>query len=290
MEIPEALIETFNRWQDARRPSQVRSSWRVEAWAKQMPEHETFLKSLREGSIGREDCINLIGKVTDEESAIQAFLLAMIWGYGPVGYGPYRTHRVLAEPKTPGRLLEVAQVAQSSGGLAAFNHISMERKKDRSFLKFLGPAFGTKYIYFLTAAITSVETTPVMDAVVRGWFRKNVANVSLNVIEWRGESYRVFLDHLRNWARELGEGKDFIELDVVEYLIFASGANFERRKAWSEEWDRGENELTVSELLDRLKATCDSGSGAHTEAIALIDELEKVLEPQLDVAENLLRS
>lgn len=286
METPDALIETYDRWQRAGWPPQVESRWNVDSWIRQLPEHEKFLRGLPQKSMGREEGIALINKVTDEESAVHAFLIAMIWGYGPVGYGPFRSRRVLESANAPARLLEVADIAQSRGGLEAFEHIVNQRQQERGYLKFLGPAFGTKYLYFLTAAVQTVDPTPVMDAVVTRWFRKNVTDVSITVFDWRSESYSAFLAHLREWSQSLVEqGAMPLDLGEVEYLIFAAGANFEKSEEWSEEWDNEVGPLSVSDLLDRLRATRVGTSDIDKRAMQLIDELEAVLATELETVE-----
>ena len=47
--------------------------------------------------------------LNDESDAVRVFVAAMVWGYGRVGYGPFRTARVLAENSSaPEVLLEAA--------------------------------------------------------------------------------------------------------------------------------------------------------------------------------------
>lgn len=287
MDTPEALRDAYKRWNRAGRPSQVPSRWKLDSWIRQLPECKAVLSGLPQGAIDRSDAIELTGEVNDEESAVRAFLISMIWGYGPVGYGPYRSRRVLNSPDAPARLLKVARIAQTAGGLKAFEHIEVQRRADRAYLKYLGPAFGTKYLYFLTASVGPANTTPVMDAVVRRWFRKNVPDASMNVLYWDTESYAAFLDHLRYWSKALvGEEGEPLDLADVEYLIFAAGANFENNREWSEEWERDVEPLSISDLLDRLRASCAGSSDIETRATTLLDELEDVLAPKLDVLDS----
>lgn len=284
METPETLQETYKRWNDAGRPPQWRSSWKLNSWVRQLPEYEELLSGLPQGGLGRRDAVVLIGEIKDEESAVRAFLLAMIWGYGPVGYGPYRSRRVLNSPDAPARLLDVARIAQTDGGLKAFEHIESQRAKHRDYLKYLGPAFGTKYLYFLTAPIDTVDTTPVMDAVVWRWFRKNVMGASIDVFRWETESYAVFLDHLRYWSQSLaGDDDEPLDLDDVEYLIFASGLDFKNGR---EEWEQEGEPLSISDLLDRLRAACAADPDLDARAARLIDDLEASLAPKLELLES----
>lgn len=103
--------------------------------------------------------------VEDDETAGRAFIAAMVWGYGPVGYGPFRTARVLQENADAGdRLAAVARVARDSGGMAAFEHIANRP------LRYLGVAFGTKYLYFCSVAHEHrAGPALILDAVVCRW-------------------------------------------------------------------------------------------------------------------------
>ncbi len=202
----------------------------------------------------------------------------MLWGYGPVGYGAFRTRRILDEPEASRALLEVATVAQAEGGLAAFALICERRHHDAGYLKWLGPAFGTKYLYFLTAAIDPDRATPVMDAVVRRWFSKHVPDQKLIVDTWNEPSYRKFLDCLETWSDELSSlGRTKVTMDDVEYLIFADGNNFEDNAEWRESWDAEALELPVSELIDQLRARVSANLGDGSEAMSHLDELEQAL-------------
>ena len=70
------------------------------------------------------------------------------------------------------------------------------------YLKYLGPAFGTKFLYFLTAASNDVDTTPVLDAVIRRWFTKH-AEVKLYTAWWDLDSYSRYLGLLGEWRTQL---------------------------------------------------------------------------------------
>jgi hypothetical protein len=160
-------------------PSQPPSAWSRTSWLKQFPEHASFLTSLPD-HLDRTETARRAHHAQTPSGATQAFLTAMIWGYGPVGYGAWRTARVLTEnPQAADRLAEVAQVASDHGRLAGFQNLA-----DKP-LRYLGVAFGTKYLRFVTAANPhSYGIAPILDAVVRRWLATH-AGVRLNIDEWR---------------------------------------------------------------------------------------------------------
>ncbi|UZD61108.1 hypothetical protein [Brevibacterium sp. JSBI002] len=274
MTTPDALITTYERWQKAGRPTQIPSPWKLKSWTNQLGHYKEFFNRLNGDPIDRKQAVQLSPIVTNEEEAVQVFLLAMLWGHGLVGYGPFRTSRILDRPEAAAELLEVAQVAQRDGGLAAFKLVVDRRNgESRSFLKWLGPAFGTKYIYFLTAKNNPQEPAPVMDAVVYRWFRKHAPDRKLRVDFWHTPSYEQFLNSLEEWASDIAQrfGQE-IRIDDVEYLIFAEGSRFEGND-WSELWEAEQRAASASLLFDQLRALASSHQN-HQFSFELIDKLE----------------
>ncbi|MGP5725410.1 8-oxoguanine DNA glycosylase OGG fold protein [Arthrobacter rhombi] len=275
MTTPKRLTTTLDRWVRAGRPIQVASRWNTATWSRQFPAHQAFFDGLKTDRLNRHEAVQHIGRINNETEAVEAFLLAMLWGYGPVGYGAFRTRRILDEPGAYQALLEVAQTAQTEGGLEAFNLICARRDQNRGYLKWLGPAFGTKFLYFATAAVAPQQATPVMDAVVRRWFAKHAPDHQLIVDVWHQPSYKVFLDCLEAWSSELTAfSGETVTKDEVEYLIFADGNNFENNAEWRESWDVETLELPVSELIDQLRARIAAEFGDESEAMKSLDDLE----------------
>lgn len=87
----------------------------------------------------------------------------MVWGYGRVGYGAFRTARVLAKNATATRTLrEAAGRARRDGGPEAFSWLAKNR------LTWLGVAFATKYLYFCNGPSPSAPAL-VLDRPVQRW-------------------------------------------------------------------------------------------------------------------------
>lgn len=280
--MPDALLQTYERWYRAGRPAQVGSRWNRTAWSRQLPQYTDFFESLGPDGLNRVQAVEKSPAVVDHQTAVQVFLLAMVWGHGSVGYGPFRTRRILERPEVASELLEVAEIAYRGGGLEAFAHVASRRRESGTFLKWLGPAFGTKYIYFLTAQDTTQQPAPVMDAVVRRWFGVHVPDRPLKVGIWDVLSYRTFLESLTEWAEEIRERfGHHVRLDDVEYMIFAEGYLFEDEGEWRESWESEQSQLAPTLLIDQLKALA-VGSADPRRASALIAELESLLEPLED--------
>ncbi len=250
--IPSSLLEALDRWQGGGYPPQPRFLWRPATWERRFTRADA---STLEG-IDLAQAVGAVSEATqaaedgrlhridrtivtslhapeilmpgdgehDARAVVTAFLAAMIWGYGTTGYGPYRTSRVLAsDPDVVKHLIDVASRAQGSpnGGEDAFRHIA-EHRGQADYLKYLGPAFGTKFLYFLTAASEVADTTPVMDAVVRRWFRSE-ADISLTTGSWDTESYQTYIGCLDEWREQMptGRGGNRLERVDLELLIFS---------------------------------------------------------------------
>jgi hypothetical protein len=171
---PTALIEAARRWTARGRPAQPGSSWSRTSWGRTFPQYRPFFDALPD-RIDRADAAAYGQAAVDAAGAEEAFVVAMIWGYGPLGYGPYRTARVLAENPGAGvQLARIAAVARGRGALAAFEHVAGRP------MRYLGVAFGTKFLYFATAGADPQAVAPILDAVVCRWLSEH-AGLVLNI-------------------------------------------------------------------------------------------------------------
>lgn len=287
--VPPALVRAFELWSEAGRPPQESFPWNPSAWRRRF-------KRTAGGTLGDVDLVKAVDAVEMEaaeiladggarisrtvvtqlstaerlgveeaaaqrQAVVTAFIAAMIWGYGTAGYGPYRAERVLREdPMALDHLFEVARISHDpeKGGVAAFEHVAKQRQGSSPYLKYLGPAFGTKFLYFLTA--DGVDPTPVMDALVRRWFRDN-ADEQLITAWWDARSYKKYIGHLDDWAAELGG----LQRDDVELLIFTDARGIPGN-TWPSASPLDPETLPVELLLDLLAeeaAAIRDAKGSH---------------------------
>lgn len=294
MKAPTQLVRTFELWDRRQRQSQSAFVWKPDSWHRRFENLSVgegvnlrqAVEKIQEAAPGTgaaerstidrgtvrklSSPMELRSGDEDErrQAAATAFVASMVWGYGQVGYGPYRTERVLTtSPDAIGSLIEVAQIAQDPmrGGLEAFRHIQSERKKPGGYLKYLGPAFGTKYLYFLTKASDEVDTTPVMDALVAKWFRQYAESIAgFNLSWWDSKSYERYLHALGTWAREINDAHPRsapLDLDDIELLIFST-----TREGSSDAWGSliDTDEVSVEIMLDHLASEASGREGVDT--------------------------
>ncbi|NMH98623.1 hypothetical protein HF526_15095 [Pseudonocardia sp. K10HN5] len=241
--------------------------WRKRTWERHLD--SLLLPTIPE--IGRSQATAAAAHAADgDDQAVRAFVTAMIWGYGPVGYGAWRTRRILdLSGAVAGHRLREVALAAADGPIEAFSAMA------RAPLPYLGPAFGTKYIYFCTAAVRDRHggrTAPVLDEVVRRWFARHTGSRLSGT--WSVPQYRWYLSCLESWGSTLG-----IPSDHVEELIFRSRVTTEENRLWAERLLVGtDSQGEALAALDDLRAAIDVlGDSAAEASDPLLEQLRTVI-------------
>jgi hypothetical protein len=167
-------------------------------------------------------------------------------------------------------------IAAGDGPVEAFAEMA------RAPLPYLGPAFGTKYIYFCTAAVRDRHggrTAPVLDEVVRRWFARHTgARLSST---WSVPHYRRYLSCLESWGSALD-----IPSDQVEELIFRERVADEESSLWAEKlFDGNGFQGEAQAALEELRAAIAVLNFSTVDASeALLDRLRVVIAADHDEA------
>jgi hypothetical protein len=166
-------------------------------------------------------------KKLSEKDPRDFFIRVMAWGHGPAGYAAFRTRRVLDRIPTPtdgssnhldSWLSQLRDVA-GRGPQESFEFLA----SGEGNVKYLGPAFSTKLLYFLSP---SDNRLPILDSLVHQWlWDQGVATgdkpIELDHNDDEGYSWYIkFCDDalgLLGTTQKLGAEHD---RGFVEYLIF----------------------------------------------------------------------
>lgn len=222
--VPDDIRGLTNRWDRAGRPPQPPVRWNRESWKQQIRSYSLFFDSLPNPISRREVQQRASQSPKDERQAVEAFLISMVWGYGLTGYGPWRTRRVLEKNRDAGlRLLRAAREESSAGGESAYIRLARESR-----LTFLGPAFGTKYLHFISER-PATELPLILDAVVSRALL-NLAGVAISAKTWSPSSYQKYLGALRGWSAALS-----VPPPDLERILFASQQPIARAESWVHE-------------------------------------------------------
>ncbi|MER5493776.1 hypothetical protein [Streptomyces sp. NPDC002490] len=163
----------------------------------------------------------------------EALVASYVWGQGRTGYGPHRLEAVLAEPGAEEALGAAVAELRERGAVAAYRGL-------RGTVRGLGPAFFTKFLYFLDLA----EPAPVgpralvldqrVARVVRAWAQRvgaaaGVASAAGTAAwtwsdgGWTAHRYAVYLELMsaaRAQLADAGVGAPAAGVDLVELAFF----------------------------------------------------------------------
>jgi len=217
--IPLLMLRVVDAWRAAGSPPQEGMAWPRQRWTDQFPTHASTFANLPDyltRSVVRRACLSAANGPADAE---RAFLAVMVWGYGQVGYGPFRVRRLLDTTPHAGAHLQAAATELASGGpVKAYAGLG---DHGAARLARLGPAFGTKFLYFCSPA--RGRPALILDRLVARWLRDNT-DLALNEARWSVSTYAGYLDAIFGWADELHVAAD--ELEAL-HLLLASQARRE---------------------------------------------------------------
>lgn len=204
---------------------QAAFDWPKDKWTTALPQDRAHLENLPD----RLDRTSVAHQCRDAaaspEGARSAFITAMAWGYGDRGYGRYRTNRVLANPQAADRLCAVAKTLADEGALAAYRRLATA---DDLRLHGLGPAFGTKYLYFCQSP-TARPRALILDALVARWLRE-AGLLEVDPVPWSTGTYGRYLGTMHDWAAELETSADTLELAMFEEAASATSSSWNPNK------------------------------------------------------------
>ena len=195
-------------WIDSGKPAQDAFGWAKDTnrWQIKLPHYAQFIETLAP-SLTRV----LVKEIVSDQNLdiIPRFLTAMIWGYGEVGYGPYRVHRILSNPGIATKLQETFDLANRGEWLEAYKFL-------RDFpIKGLGPAYGTKWLYFCSG---SSQEIPIYDSLIAKWMElfapEEFCGMSTSSEYWRPETYKAYVEYVIRCSRVLGLSEGEVELII----------------------------------------------------------------------------
>jgi hypothetical protein len=153
--------------------------------------------------------------VAGETQPERLFVATMIWGFGTVGYGPYRTRIMLDNLGAGPHLAEVVALLAAGRLAEAYQHFRV---------RMCGPAFFTKFFYAVGLGAELEPLPLVLDSQVAISLRTLAADGAIDAaLLVRGEpnvqhfpaGYTRYVALLNRWARELG-----CRPDAIEMLLF----------------------------------------------------------------------
>ena len=158
----------------------------------------------------------LRGQVIDfSESFEDVFIGSMIFGYGLTGYGPSRVGRIIKEnPDLIEKLHRQYAAAADSPEKSWASHTNEDK------VKYLGPAFATKFAYFAARKQKVSGIIPLIADINTSWAIWRLAEIPRSVEDY--ESYSKYVKLAHDWGDELGCQSG---VDEIERALFKIGIN-----------------------------------------------------------------
>lgn len=206
LEVPAQVAALVAAWCVSRRPRQRAITWPRERWRAKFPDRAAVFERLPD-QLDREEVRAAVGTALARDDVIGAFLPCMAWGFGRVGYGSHRVTTMLAvgERHVTEKLSPVVQAAAAGDPVGAYELLASTSRLDG-----LGPAFGTKFIYFVD------RRGLILDRIIAASLA-NVGALSINPVRWDSVTYADYLALMRGWARQL-----LLQPDELEQVLFTA--------------------------------------------------------------------
>lgn len=206
LDIPDRLVSLV-RGDEARRVTQPVVEFVPDRWIERAPDHAEVIRELpaqMNRTSVREFCDR---QPLDDSGALGIFVASQIWGYGQVGYGPFRLGEALAAPTLAPTLSASRRLLREGRPVDAFRELCVRHE-----LPWVGTAFGTKFLHFADPTGNAL----ILDSVVAGWLAQHAA---MNFRCLRSEQeYATWLELAAAWAEGTGTTPERIEL-----LVFSDG-------------------------------------------------------------------
>lgn len=134
--------------------------YKVKSWQKLHPDFKEEIQDYEDEEISRQDIISAYKAYFDNNDVgfVKAFLLTMIWGFGDIGYGTYRTNKCLTLPENMDSVQKALKhISASEQGSLQKAFIELNK------IKGLGMSYLTKVLYFSTRAAGNKNYALIFD-------------------------------------------------------------------------------------------------------------------------------
>ena len=190
-------------------------NWSVDQWRKRWPSELALPAQLEDSAprrpfVTRQDVFNRAREVTTQSDAVELFLLMAAWGTGTQARPISRVAKVLHQDQAAARLLSSYRAVRDGEPVEAYRRL---RSWSDGRIKYFGPAFFTKWLYFSAYDAWDVAFGPaplILDARV-------AASLAWPSSSWSSARYGNYLELATLIRDRWAPGE---QLHVVEYALF----------------------------------------------------------------------
>ncbi|MEV4659388.1 hypothetical protein [Micromonospora sp. NPDC049301] len=187
----------------------------VDRWRTGLPQDvwpDTFPSS---GDVWRRDVFAVADAYrAGDASARQLLTAVLVWGYGPIGYGPWRAAKSLGGDPDGKRLAHALEEVSAAAPDEDALRTAYRRFRDPARLPWLGPGLFTKVLYFVgyRRGVGGVQPL-ILDRVVASRLPGEAGVGRLS--GWLSEEWLAYLRWAADQAQVRGVEPDAIEMAVV---------------------------------------------------------------------------
>ncbi|MFF9091351.1 hypothetical protein ACF1BE_34355 [Streptomyces sp. NPDC014991] len=184
--------------------------------------------------VSRAQVVAAVGAAVERQEWSEALVASYVWGQGRIGYGPHRLKEILKGQTIDRAVAQAAKALREDGAVAAYRTMN-------GAVKGLGPAFFTKFLYFL-ALVTDSSEAPralILDQRVARVLRLHAARIEAGIGPtsaeaiaawtwsdggWTPHRYDVYLRWMNTAAGQLASAgigwPDSPSPDLLELALF----------------------------------------------------------------------
>lgn len=243
LSLAHGIRARVEEWAVTGRPCQSGFDWKLDSWLGVFPEHAEFLEQLKLQHLGFIDR-NLVKEIATSavEDQVKVFLASMIWGYGTVGYGPHRVRSILDQRQSINSIKSAFEFLQSNDVANAYDTLITHGPDG------LGPAFGTKYLYFASGKSCTLRPLILDKLIAEAITEWGNLPKAINSLKSDSRSYIEYLQLMSEAASDFE-----IAPEDLEELLFSNKARDVGSTTWisssqTELW-HSDQELYLGMLL-----------------------------------------
>ena len=230
------LYSIVEEWKLRGKPEQLATDWDPDPWIDQFPEYKEFildLKSYDLGFLNRNLIKEIVILANNEDDYLNGLLAVMIWGYSGNSVGPARTRRIFDESGVAEKLekaWDLIMEAKYDDSILQDSNLSEAFSAVVRDIKYLGPSFGSKYLYFAASDLESNEMNliPVIldRRIVTAWQYWFDEKIELSSIDEFG--YVEYLKKISAMAKQLE-----IKPEELEFILFCNTGEVGSNSNWA---------------------------------------------------------
>lgn len=209
-------IRSYFADRDIRREAWGR--YKLDGWTKYFPQDADFMVFTNRfpSPLARQTFCEIEQK--DAPNLRQLFFAAMIWGYGTVGTGAWRTDKMLATLESEAKIESAFELVRQGRVADAYRALN---------LYWCGPSYISKFLYACGLCSGAMPLPVILDSVVAGTLsallekhghdhREFFKLGKDGMPQYFPEGYERYVLMLNDWARQLHVQADEIELYLFE--------------------------------------------------------------------------